>query len=100
MAAPPAMSYNMESNAYNRMGINSKKAIVDKTMRTTPFVRVRAKDINSDAAAIKPKATKEAHILSNEDILNSPTLSSHSTRLDFITVYHNRFPLTQAGARS
>lgn len=51
---------------YSKIGINSRKATIERAMRIQPFVRVRAKLIMSEAIAIKPIAMKEAHILSIE----------------------------------
>jgi hypothetical protein len=62
----------MDSKAKGTIRSNSKKAITDNAMRKAPLVLVRAYVINSDATAIKPNATKDAHILSKDDISLSP----------------------------
>ena len=59
----------MEKKAKGNMTISKTKAMIDNATRRTPLVRVLAYVINREAAAIRPMAIKEAHILSKEDIV-------------------------------
>ena len=54
----------MDNNISTTIGINSRKATMDKTTRINPVVLDRAKVINIEATNIKAMAIKDAHILS------------------------------------